>query len=79
MNKLRLKIATPSYVVYFYYPENKEDSGEIRMEIGENEAIEVSRSNEDTSVGYYAFMAKKAVKDCVTKRNFPLEFTQAWH
>ena len=83
MNKLKLKIATPEYVIYYYYPEynpEKEDiPGEIRMNIGEDEAIIISRASEDTSIGYYAFLAAKAVKERVKKKNFPLEFTQAWH
>ena len=77
MNKLELKEASQKHVVYFYRPEGKGTYGEIRMDIGDEEAVVVSRSNED-SAGRYAFKAAKAVKECVKERNFPLEFTQAW-
>ena len=77
MNILELKEANQKYVVYFYRPEGKEDYGEIRMNIGDNEAVVLSRSNED-GAGRYAFNAAKAVKECVAERNFPLKFTQAW-
>ena len=37
MNKLKLKIATQEYVVYFYIPEGEGVPGEIRMNIGDDE------------------------------------------
>ncbi|MDR2166294.1 MAG: hypothetical protein LBE35_00410 [Clostridiales bacterium] len=79
MNKLRLKIATPEYVVYFYYPEGEGEYGEIRMNIDDGEAFVVSRASGDTTAGMYAFKATRAVKECVQDKNFPLEFSQAWH
>ena len=78
MNKLKLKIATQEYVIYFYIPEGEGMPGEIRMNIGDDEASIISRAGTDNSVGRYAFKAQKAVKECVERRNFPLEFTQAW-
>ena len=77
MNKLELKEATQKYVIYLYRPEGKGTCGEIRMDIGDNEAIVVSRSNEDDA-GRYAFKATRAVQECVKERNLPLEFIQAW-
>jgi len=79
LNKLKLKIATQEYVIYLYFPEGEGNAGEIRMNIGEDEAVVVSRADEDNSIGRYAFNAAKAVKECVARKNFPLEFTQAWH
>ncbi|MCL2086062.1 MAG: hypothetical protein FWH05_00510 [Oscillospiraceae bacterium] len=81
MNKLKLKEATQAYVIYLYYPDGKDKYGEIRMDIGDEEANVTTRAdlgNEITS-GSYAFKAAKAVKECVQERNFPLEFTQAWY
>ena len=78
MNKLKLKIATQEYVVYFYLPEGEGLPGEIRMNIGDNEASIISHAGSDNSAGRYAFKATKAVKDCVERKVFPLEFTQAW-
>ena len=77
MNKLKLKEATQKYVIYLYWPEGKGTHGEILMNIGDNEATIVSRSEED-SAGRYAFKAAKAVKERVEKRILPLEFIQAW-
>ena len=78
MNKLKLKIATQEYVVYFYIPEGEGAPGEIRMNIGDDEASVIYRAGMDNSVERYAFKAIKAVKECVERKNFPLEFTQAW-
>ena len=78
MNKLELKEATQKYVIYFYWPEGKGSYGEIRMNIGDEDAFVVLRSNEDES-GRYAFKAVKAVVECVKERNLPLEFIQAWY
>ena len=77
MNKLELKEATREYVVYLYRPEGKGTYGEIRMNLSDDEASIVSRSDEDNS-GKYAFKAAIAVKDCVNRKNLPMEFTQAW-
>ena len=78
MNELRLKIATQEYVIYLYYPEGAGKPGEIRMTIGDKDASVLSRAEKDNSVGRYAFKAGKAVKDCVERKVFPMEFTQAW-
>ena len=78
MNKLRLKIATQEYVVNFYIPEGEGTPGEIHMNIGDEEASVVAHAGTDNSTGRYAFKAAKAVKECVERRNFPLEFIQAW-
>ena len=77
MNKLELKEANREYVVYFYRPEGKGTNGEIRINIGDDEAAVVTRSDADTS-GRYAFKATIAVKECVDRRNLPMEFIQAW-
>jgi len=79
MNKLILKEATQDHVVYLYRPEGRGAHGEIRMNIGDDEAQVVLRSDEDNSAGHYAFKAAKAVKECVIKRNLPMEFIQAWY
>ena len=78
MNKLRLKEATQEFVIYLYFPDGKGSPGEIRMNIGDTEAIVLSKSDQD-SAGRYAFKATLAVQERVSKRNFPLEFTQAWN
>jgi hypothetical protein len=78
LNKLKLKIATQEYVIYSYTPEGEGIPGEIRMNIGDDEATVIFRAGEDNSTGRYAFKATKAVKGCVERKNFPLEFTQAW-
>ena len=77
MNKLELKEATREYVIYLYRPEGRGTYGEIRMDLNDKEASVISRSDEDNS-GKYAFKATLAVKECVHRRNLPLEFTQAW-
>ena len=77
MNKLELKEANQQYVIYLYRPENNGTYGEIYMNIGDDEAVVVSRASDDNA-GRYAFKATKAVAECVKERNFPLEFTQAW-
>ncbi|MCL2086221.1 MAG: hypothetical protein FWH05_01335 [Oscillospiraceae bacterium] len=81
MIKLKLKEATQTYVIYLYFPDGKDKCGEIRMNIGDEEAIVLTRvdlGNEITS-GRYAFSAAKAVKERVEKRNYPVEFTHAWY
>jgi hypothetical protein len=77
VNKLELKEATQAYVVYLYRPEGNSTYGEIRMNLGDEDATIVSRAADD-SAGRYAHKAAKAVKECVSRRNLPLEFTQAW-
>ena len=81
MNKLKLKEATQDYVVYLYYPDGNEEYGEIRMNIGDEEALVITRADlgNDVTSGRYAFSAAKAVKERVIKRNYPVEFIQAWH
>ena len=79
MNKLKLKIATQEYVIYFYIPEGEGTPGEIRMDIGAEEANVVSCASKDNSAKHYGYKASKAVKQCVKEKNFPLEFTQAWY
>jgi len=80
LNVLKLKIATPEYVVYFYYPEDKGEPGEIRMNIPEEETIVVSHASGDNSAGHYAFKAAGAIKECVSKtQNIPIKFTNAWY
>jgi len=78
MNTMVLKEATQKYVTYLYQPEGKGSYGEIRMNIGEDMASIISRSDEDGS-GQYAFKAAIAVQEFVAKRNLPLNFTQAWY
>ena len=81
MNILKLKEATQDYVVYLYYPDGNEEYGEIRMNIGDEEAIVITRAYVDNEItsGRYAFSAAKAVKERVIKRNYPVEFIQAWY
>ena len=79
MNELKLKELTQEYVIYLYRPEGRGSYGEIRMNIGDERASVVSRSEGDTAVGRYAFKASDAVAECVKKQNFPQEFTQAWY
>ncbi|MDR0248579.1 MAG: hypothetical protein LBI44_02805 [Oscillospiraceae bacterium] len=79
MNKLELKEATQTHVVYLYRPEGRGSYGEIRMNIGDDEAVVLSLSDGDSGAGRYAYKAAKAVKECVDRRNLPLEFTQAWY
>ena len=78
MNKLKLKIATQEYVIYFYLPEGEGIPGEISLNIVEDEALILSHAGADNSAGKYAFKAIKAIKGCVERKVFPLEFTQAW-
>jgi len=79
LNKLRLKLATPERVVYFYIPENKGNPGEVGINIGEEEAFVILRAENDTNTERYGFSAAKALKQCVERKNLPLEFTQAWY
>jgi hypothetical protein len=74
LNRLELKEANQQYVIYLYYPEDNGTFGEIRMNIGDEDAVVISHSSDD-GAGRYAFKATKAVKECVKERNFPLE----WH
>ena len=78
MNELKLKIATQEYVVYLYFPEGIGKPGEIEMKIGDKDASILSRAEKDNSAGRYAYRATKAVKDCVERKVFPMEFIQAW-
>ena len=77
-NQLKLKYASQEYVVYLYFPEGQGTPGEIRMNIGDEEATVISYAEADNSAGRFAFKATKAVKRCVEEKNLPLEFTQAW-
>ena len=78
MNRLILKELTDTYVVYYYRPENKGSCGEIRMNFDDERATIVSRSDEDSATGRYAFKATRAVERQVKERNFLPAFTQAW-
>jgi len=79
MNVLKLKMATPEYAVYLYYPEGKNEPGELRMDIDAGEVTVISRAAGDNSVGHYAFKAARAIKQCISEtKNFPLELTNAW-
>ena len=75
---LKLKIATQEYVVYLYFPEGKGKPGEIKMIIGDNDASIISHAEYDNSAGRYAYKAIKAMKECIKRKMFPIEFTQAW-
>jgi len=79
MNTLKLKIATPDYVIYFYYPDGKGEPGEVRMDINVGNAFVLTQASNDNSAGHYGFKAANAVKECVADNNIPLEFTNAWH
>ena len=79
MNKLKLKERTQDYIIYLYQPEGKGSYGEIRMNSGDERAFVVSRSDEDSCTGRYAFKATRAVEKCVKTQKFPLEFIQAWY
>jgi len=78
MNELKLKIATQDYVIYQYFPEGEGKPGEIKITIGNDDASVISHAEEDNSAGRYAYRAIKAVKDCVERKVFPMEFIQAW-
>ena len=60
MNRLKLKEATENYVIYFYQPEGKGSYGEIHINIGDDGAEVLTKSDGDRS-GRYAFKAAKAV------------------
>lgn len=78
MNIMKLKIATPEYVEYFYIPEDKGEPGEIHMNIDDNEAHVTVRAEGDNSAEQYGFKAAKAVEECVKDNNIPLQFINAW-
>ena len=79
MNKLKLKLATPERVEYFYIPEDKGVPGEIAMNIGDDKADVILRAENDNSANHYGYAAADAVTKCVVvKKNLPLEFINAW-
>ena len=81
MIKLKLKEATQAYVIYLYFPDGNDKCGEVRMDIGDDEAVVIVRADlgNDITSGRYAFSAAKAVKERVEKRNYPVEFIHAWY
>jgi hypothetical protein len=79
LNKLLLKEATQEHVTYFYQPEGRGKFGVISMMFGIGEPEVESLAEEDSQTGHYAFKAKLAVENIVQKKNFPLEYTQAWY
>ena len=78
MNIMKLKIATPEYVIYHYIPEGKGTPGEIRMDIDGENALITARASNDNSAEHYGYKAAGAVKERVGKKIFPLQFTNAW-
>jgi len=78
VNKLYLKEATRDYVQYLYQPEGDGGFGEIRIKVGADDADYISKASEDPQ-GRYAHKAIKAIRECISEKNLPFEFTQAWY
>ena len=77
MNKLLLKEFSDERIVYLYQPEGRGEYGEVVYDFAEKEAKITKRASENSS--WHDNKAIYKIKECVEKKNLPMEFTQAWY
>lgn len=78
MNELILKEMNFDHIVYLYRPNGKGNPGEIKYDLKTNEIHVISNAPDDDT-GYFAHKAEKKVKECVNKKNLPMQCIQAWY
>lgn len=78
MNILRLERMNSAEVCYFYQPEGKGDLGEIVYRFSSETPAIVRVASQDVGTRY-AVKAAAKVAEFVKKKNFPMEYTQAWY
>jgi len=77
VNILKLKEFDKDHVVYLYQPEGRGEFGEVLFRFADNTAAVTKRAEENSD--WYANKAIFKVKECVKKKNLPMDFIQAWY
>ena len=78
MNELILKEMSLEHIVYLYKPNGKGTPGEIKYDLKTDEIVIVMNASDDDT-GYFAHKAESKVKDCVRRKNLPMQCIQAWY
>jgi len=82
VNKFIFKEANEVRVIYRYYPNGGEFSGEIEYSIS-NKQSKILKKAEDDDTGYFARKAQMKVveklSECIDANKLPLKFSQAWY
>ena len=79
MNKLKLKEYNNEHVIYIYYPNGSENTGEIIYLFETKEVSSLKRSVDDDT-GYFSNKAENKVRELVEEKKYlPFEITQAWY
>lgn len=77
MNKLTLKEFNANRIVYLYQPEGRGECGEVVYDFAEND-VKITKQASEKSV-WHDNKALYKVKECVEKKNLPMELIQAWY
>jgi len=65
-------------IIYLYRPEKEGEYGEILYSFIDDVATTIKKAEKDM-YGKYGYMAEKKVKECVDKKNLPMQCIQAWY
>ena len=79
MNILRLKHLDGDNLIYEYQPEGKGEAGEILLHMSSQKSELIKKAFGDSENALYANKAMVKIEDFVTKKNLPMEYTQAWY
>jgi len=77
MNRLIFREINKSSIIYLYYPQGEEVSGEIEYLFSDKKA-RISKKARNDEFGYFAYKATLMIEECAGKNNLPLQFTQEW-
>lgn len=78
MNLLFLKGLDSNCIIYEYQPDGKGKKGQIIYDKLSGD-MKVEKLAENDTDHYYAEKAMYKVKTFVSKKNLPMEYTQAWY
>ena len=78
MNILELLRADKEQIIYRYYPNGSNNTGEVMYDY-KSDKVSVSKPAKDDEDGYFSHKACKKILELVKKNSFPLKFTQAWY
>jgi len=66
------------HIVYLYKPNGKGIPGEILYDLKTDEIVILANAPDDDT-GYFARKAERKVKECVGRKNLPMQCIQAWY